>query len=258
MDVEIMRAFVYAISYSIVFSLGISGARAADVVVSVPGTANPYLAGMPVGSTAIFGDSAPAESPVLVNGSLPAAGSTISFSHVTGSVSYAGTTPVDPADGYPGFWFQHDDQPAGSAEHPENGIADLISQADSLVGVFLGNGAPNLTSAPIGLDFSGLGAAYFTEIGTLNFTTLSPELQQPFFIGDGLTSGNVVQDFVVPQGATRLYLGAMDTFSWYNNTGSFSVEVDGVPEPSSSCLLGIGLVVASRRRRREIPRGRES
>ena len=38
--------------------------------------------------------------------------------------------------------------------------------------------ATNLSAAPGALDFSAIGLA---------FTTLSPELKQPFFIGDGLT-----------------------------------------------------------------------
>ena len=225
----------------------------ASAVLNVPSTANPYLAGMPSGATAIYGDSAPAESPVLVPGILPGAGSIISFSHVTGAVSYnAAPTPGDPVDGFPGFWFQHNDQPTGAPETPENGIADLSAQADSLVGVFLGPGAPNLTAAPIGLDFSGLGAAHFSEVGTLNFLSLSPLLKQPFFIGNGLTDSGVVQNFIVPAGATRLFLGAMDTFSWNDNTGSFSVQVDGVPEPSSLWMLILGLVATLRLRNRSL------
>src|SRR5437867_3772803 len=38
------------------------------VTISVPGTADLWLAGMPDGSTASFGDSAPGQSPVLVVG----------------------------------------------------------------------------------------------------------------------------------------------------------------------------------------------
>jgi hypothetical protein len=213
-----------------------------QTTVTVLGTADPYLAGMPAGSTAIYGDSAPAESPTAVPGTLPAAGSLITFGDITGSVSYNGGTPVDPPDGYPGFWLQHADQPAGSPQNPENGIADLIAPCDSLVGVFLGSGQPNLSTAPVGLDFSGLGAAYFTEVGTLNFLSLSPKIAQPFFIGNGLTNSDIEQTFVVPAGATRLFLGSMDTFSWYNNTGSFSVQVNGVPEPTSTCIFGLGAV----------------
>jgi hypothetical protein len=73
-------------------------------------------------------------------------------------------------------------------------------------------------------------------------------LQQLFFIGDGLTgtgSGSV-QTFIVPSGATQLYLGTGDGYGWYNNSGSFSVTVNtpgtvATPEPASSLLLLIGI-----------------
>src|SRR5262249_35830976 len=41
-----------------------------------------------------------------------------------------------------------------------------------------------------------------------------------------------VQQVVVPDGATRLFLGSMDGYGWYNNFGSFSVQVNALaPEP---------------------------
>ena len=74
---------------------------------------------------------------------------------------------------------------------------------------------------PAGLDFSSTG----NVPGGVNYTSLAPELQQVFFIGDGLTSGGVSQTITVPAGATRLFLATMDGFGWYNNTGSFQVQV---------------------------------
>jgi hypothetical protein len=64
-------------------------------------------------------------------------------------------------------------------------------------------------------------------------------LKQPFFIGDGLTGTGTgaVQDFIVPSGATRLFLGTMDAFGWFDNSGQFTVTVNGAtqpPPPSSS------------------------
>ncbi|MFN6187985.1 MAG: PEP-CTERM sorting domain-containing protein, partial [Microcystis sp.] len=38
---------------------------------------------------------------------------------------------------------------------------------------------------------------------------------------------------------TRLFLGPMDGFGWKGNTGSFSVTVQAVPEPSTIFGLGI-------------------
>jgi hypothetical protein len=79
--------------------------------------------------------------------------------------------------------------------------------------------------APADLDFS-------TGAGT-SFTTLSPALKQAFFIGGGLTGtgSGAVQTFVVPVGATRLFLGTSDGVGWFNNSGSFSVTVAAAAPP---------------------------
>ena len=65
-----------------------------------------------------------------------------------------------------------------------------------------------------------------------DFTTLSPALQSVFFIGDGMNSSSVLQGFVVPAGATRLFLGVQDqTAYWSDNTGSLnSIVFTGKPE----------------------------
>ena len=61
---------------------------------------------------------------------------------------------------------------------------------------------------------------------------LSPELAQTFFIGDGRTSTGRPQRFHPPTGATRLYLGLADAWSfdgppgfYADNSGSFKVAV---------------------------------
>jgi hypothetical protein len=126
-----------------------------------------------------------------------------------------------------------------------------------LAGVFLTDLSP-AAQAPPSLDFSS------TAIGR-SFTTLSPLLQQTFYIGDGLTgegSGST-QSFLVPDGATRLFLGIVDGSyfvggpDYYdNNAGTFSAtfEVNTVPEidPHSSVsavsLLVAALALVERRR----------
>ena len=51
----------------------------------------------------------------------------------------------------------------------------------------------------------------------------------------------------MPVGATRLFLGTMDAFGWYDNTGSLSVTVtqappiNGAPEPATIVLASLGL-----------------
>ncbi len=125
---------------------------------------------------------------------------------------------------------------------PENGIANVTAPLISLVGVFLDDNIPDRYPAPPDLDFS-------TALSR-DFFSLSPTLRQPFFIGDGLTSGGVVQQFVAPDGATRLFLGTLDGNSWSDNSWAFTVTATMVPEPSCFALAGLSaaaLVIARRR-----------
>lgn len=116
--------------------------------------------------------------------------------------------------------------PDGSFGSPTNissygGISGIkTSSVMMLVGVFLGPEPPSPQAPPI-LAFNTIG---------INFTTLSAELQQTFFIGDGFTSGGTKQTFVVPAGATRLFLGIADAQGFIgnpngDNTGAFEVTV---------------------------------
>src|SRR5262249_26043566 len=92
---------------------------------------------------------------------------------------------------------------------------------------FLDDSAPTSSPAPARLDFSGSG------IG-MSFPSLAPGLKQPFFIGDGKTGTGVgsVQQFIVPAGATRFFLGTVDGIEWRNNTGSLNVVVTSTqPQP---------------------------
>jgi hypothetical protein len=129
--------------------------------------------------------------------------------------------------------------------------------AGYLVGVFINTStfAPTTGSpgagAPPALNFlTGSGP------GTIGFASLSPALDQVFYIGDGLTGNGtgVSQVFWVPTGATELYLGISDA-NVYNgmpdaygdNSGSYDVtatpfEASPVPEPSSLMLFGTGIL----------------
>ena len=119
------------------------------------------------------------------------------------------------------------------------------------MGVFLTDSALSQPAPPLP-DFS----------YNKSFTSISPLIAQFFFIGDGRTgtgSGDV-QKFYVPETATRLYLGFIDsTFS--DNLGSLTatVEINAVPEPFSFIvwsLLGAGGVGVSYQRRRSKARHR--
>jgi hypothetical protein len=206
---------------------------------TVAGTSNPFLSGMPSGSTCCMGDSAPGESPVYAGSA--AAGEVFTFTNVTGAVNFGPSFPLTGPDGDNSVLVDTPFYEGGLTTI--NNIAGYYSApADALIGVFLGPGLPTGNPAPGLLNYgtSGLG----TIVGT-NFTTLSPELQQIFFIGDGLTGTGTgsIQTYVAPAGATRLFLGTVDGFGWNNNGGSFSVTVNSsVPEPSTWAMMALGFV----------------
>ncbi|MGD9584646.1 MAG: hypothetical protein AB7V26_13390 [Lysobacterales bacterium] len=81
-----------------------------------------------------------------------------------------------------------------------------------IAGTFLGDGLP-APPAPGNLVFN-----------TTDFTSLAPALQQVFFIGDGLTGTGTgtVQQFQIPSGASRLYLGFADAFSFAGSSGCYA------------------------------------
>lgn len=230
-----------------------AGADASNAVtVTVSGTANPWLAGMPSGTTDPP-DVAPNQSPAQVPGLNLSQGQALIFT-VTGAVANCSTGPGGSCCPTCGVAFPSPDGAPPGQDNAEffhhlaiNGISDIVAPINSLIGVFLGPNQPNLTSAPSTLDFSSLG---------LGFSSLSPELKQTFFIGDGVTgtgSGNT-QEFLVPAGATRVFLGTMDGGQWSNNSGEFRVSL--VPEPSGVLLLALGVIVLvgySIRDRRRLP-----
>ena len=221
--------------------LAAAPALAGDVTVAA--TTDIWLAGQPVGTVATgnFGsDSAPANSPVLINA---AGGTTFTF-------SASGSTSVDTScfAGPDGGCFA-DESSFGVG--PANGIGAYKGPSDALIGVFLDASTPVGTGGPASLDYTDpavVGAAGFT-----------PVLDQIFFIGDGLTGtgSGAVQTFLAPSGSTRLFLAVADSFgSSTGNLGSLDVSFattgGGVPEPAAWALMlaGFGLAGAGLRRRR--------
>jgi PEP-CTERM motif len=133
------------------------------------------------------------------------------------------------------------------------GISGYMGPQGPLAGVFLDNSIPS-SGPPATLDFTPGG------LGT-GFLSLSPLLGQVFYIGDGVTAG-MFQEFVAPVGATRLFLGIPDGFGFVgapgaydDNDGAYRVRIGinqtPVPEPTMLLVIGAGLVVGLRRRRRD-------
>lgn len=99
----------------------------------------------------------------------------------------------------------------------DNGIADTRAPINALIGVFTGDAAPNASAAPANLDFR--------TAASRDFSQLSPQNKQIFFIGDGVNSGGTRQSFVVPPGATKMFLATWDFYEWNNNAGSRVVKI---------------------------------
>lgn len=143
---------------------------------------------------------------------------------------------------------------SGSSLSSFGGVSGYLGPQGPLTGVFLDNNVP-LGPAPATLDFTpgGLG---------IDFLSLSPALGQVFYIGDGVTGGNVIQTFIAPAGATRLFLGIPDGFGFVgapgaydDNDGAYRIrigvnEIPTIPEPGTLALAALallGLTFASRK-----------
>lgn len=214
----------------------------AETLYTVPGTANPWLADQESSSSIsitfngrVFVDSATSTAPVEIDG-VPLIPSEWLLFDVSGQTSNGPSHPMYNPDGLDTYTISN----IGGAM---NGISNINAPISSLIGVFLSKDHPQNLTAPAALDFSAPGATDFSE--------LHPELQQTFFIGDGLDSLGNFQHFYVPEGATRLYLAVLDEYEWNNNTGELSVVVGrAIPAPAAASLLGMGGLVGLRRRRR--------
>jgi hypothetical protein len=138
------------------------------------------------------------------------------------------------------------------------GISGYRGSQGALTGVFLNDDVPSAANGapPPTLDFLTIGR---------DFASLSPLLGQVFYIGDGQTAGGAFHEFVAPAGATRLFFGVPDAFSFNgvpgaydDNDGGYRIRVGvnttptppAVPLPAPALLLlaGLGGLVALRRR----------
>jgi Flp pilus assembly protein TadG len=180
----------------------------------VKANGSPWLAGMPSGSTVPATDGnptaakAPTDSPSQITDLPIVPGQHLYFRNTSGSTSYDNAGTFGP-DGNTSWNVEQD---------PVNGINSTKAPLNSLVGIFLDDRKPSTWSMNGTLDFS--------TSNSRNFTQLSPKLKQVFFIGDGVNDNGQLQDFVVPAGATRFYLGIMDEKGWWwDNTGTLSTTM---------------------------------
>jgi PEP-CTERM motif len=208
-------------------AFAILSTSASATIVNVPGSANPFLSGQPNGTNCCGGDSAPGQSPVLgLSGAL--AGYTLTFS-ATGGTDFSGGAVAPSPDGYTGYVYNM------TSDYGTGISGALQVNVSGLVGVFIGSAVPS-GPAPAQLNTG------------VTFSSISPGLDQIFWIGDGLTGNGTgtgsAQTFLAPTGATRLYLGTVDGAGWYNNSGSLSVTINGftsgVPEPSTWAMMLLG------------------
>jgi hypothetical protein len=204
-------------SLALAATLALATAASAGTV-TVLGTANPFLTGYGAGGYIDFGggdiDSVPANSPTYAGAVF--GGESVTFS-ATGQVGNAGGPPIFPVD-------------PGTASGP-NGRFDLYGGVSAAWGATVGGYSGFGVSALVGVFYDPSAAP-----GAVNssLTTLTPAVNQIFFIGDG-TLGT----FTAPTGATGLYLGVVDGFQWNNNSGAFTVTTN-VPEPSTWAMMMLG------------------
>ena len=209
-----------------------SAAVVESTEVFVPATASPWLAGMPDGIEGCSCDSqpdlAPGQSPVLVEHLTIGGGGIVVF-EASGAACHCQSSAccAPTPDGLLSSLLCFE---CGSL----HGIAGLCAPLNALVGVFLDDEPPDSGMAPAGLSF--------TTAASRDFLVLAPELRQVFFIGDGATSAGVTQQFVIPAGATRLFLGIMDGCGWRNNLSGISVVATRLTPPCPADLTNNGIV----------------
>ena len=142
-------------------------------------------------------------------------GRAVTLSQVGGTFSFgdgALSTGPDGADLFGGI---------GTGIDPTDGLAGLATHANGmLVGVFLdGHEHDSGHSAPAPLDFHSLGEG---------FERLSPAIDQPFFIGDGLSATGAVQQFLVPDAARTLVLGVVDGTHFHGSPSAYADNIGAI------------------------------
>ncbi len=213
-----------------------SGSFTASVAVvsspPAPGSTNPLkvlgngqvlLAAAPAGVSIDYDghktDFAPLNSPAVVD--LIRLGARALRIGAVGAVDLSSTLTAVPPGGRPGTNFV-------ALRTLRTGFSNISAPLGSLLGVFTADEAdPTLGNA-----FT----SDFTTPASRNAVTLRPLLQQFFYIGSGRTDTGEAKRFVIPEGATRLFLGVNDGPA-SDNYGSFFVAVSPELEQGPSFQL---------------------
>jgi hypothetical protein len=205
------------------FSQGQQGAQYAVTVSNAPGagpTSGSQTSATVQSTGSIYATGGGSTPPTMIT--LPSGATSIAFNSVTGSITTGcastegciilnhgtGDNPNDP-DGVGAV-------PAISSNTGTASISGMMAPgAGYLVGLFVPAGGP-AGAAPAALDFTSSG------LGT-SFTSLSPQLDQVFFIGDGLTGNGTgtQQTFNIPTGAVQLWLGISDAGGYVGAPGAY-------------------------------------
>jgi hypothetical protein len=238
--------------------MGVTAPASAAIVI-VDATMNIFGAGHPAPP---FADGATeGDLPVLALSGLTT-GQVVTFNSVTGSTACTTTVghpclgPIGPDGADLAFSVGATTGTDVNALAGLNvGISGIVFDGRQmfLAGVFIGDSEP-----------TGVGPAILNYNSGVDpdAASFSPELQQTFFIGDGRSGldnpGGTLQQFIVPVGGTRLYLGFLDSFNnfvgfpyaYTDNSGSLTVDVSSVPEPGTLILMGLGFVGVALLRKR--------
>lgn len=136
-------------------------------------------------------------------------GRVVTISDVAGGFSFGNGTMATGPDGSDLF------AGAGTAIDPTDGLAGLVAHSNGmLVGVFLdGHEHDAGHAAPPTLDFTRLGE---------DFASLAPDIDQPFYIGDGSDAAGHQQAFLVPDAAHTLVLGVVDGTRFHDVPGAYA------------------------------------
>jgi len=145
-------------------------------------------------------------------------GDALTFEGLSGTATYVANSSANSADGQSNFIVAlGQTRPSSVPNNSMNGMSNLRSPIGAVIAVFLSDDKPNLTGAPANLDFN--------NATQRDYTTLSPQLKQTFFVGDGKRANGEIQNIIVPPGATRVFMGMMDAWQWNDNVGNFKFKV---------------------------------